>query len=416
MSITASVLTAGTNNYQTPAKDVGKINYWMFTPGVPSIGSIVDASPNTGDFAVQAQSSPNKTVKIKSGKMLMKATPTSEAERMLGVELSADYNLTIADNVTGSTKYDKIVLVLDADEIHNPPTSGDLTEVACLITERHSTAGEALTATNAIELAEVTVANGFSSIADTNISEKRVFSIPLSSSSLIPANETWTYASWDAATKTGTFTAPSDIRNKLNVGMRIRITQSTGGTKWGIITKMGSSTVVTAFFGTDYTLNNEAITSPYYSSDKSPLGFPTDPLKWTLTLSDTTNASQATPGNGTVYNLGSLSITIPIGTWDVSYRAYVSANISTPPGNAFVSSGLSTANNSFSDTTLKESTSITTAPDDILITHSASKKLTLAAATPYYLVAVKNTSNAYADLSFRGDLLPTLVTVESALL
>lgn len=176
MSLTVHAMRGGENEYQETADGMSLLWYLMFSQGVPLRGTVVDSSPDTGYFAVQAQSTPNKTVKVKAGYMLVKATPTSETERMFIANLSADSNVTIADNTSGSPKYDKVYLYLPADALHDPEESGDLTEAACLLTERHDAANEALTATNAIELAEITVANGFTEIADAVIADRRVFS------------------------------------------------------------------------------------------------------------------------------------------------------------------------------------------------------------------------------------------------
>jgi hypothetical protein len=226
MSVTVEVLNAGTNNYQTPADGVNRTDYWMFSAGVPAIGTISSVgNQKTGDFAVQAQGTPNGTVKIKSGRMLMKATPTSEAERMFPVVLSADYNLTIAANATGSTKYDKVYLYLPPATLHNPPVSGDQTEVACLLAERHNAAGEALSATNAVELAEITVINGFSSLADTDIVEKRVVAGLLSNPSA--ASNGWTSPSEIHTYASGvTVTVPAGALLKYAIGDKYTVTQN----------------------------------------------------------------------------------------------------------------------------------------------------------------------------------------------
>lgn len=139
----------------------------------------------------------------------------------------------------------------------------------------------------------------------------------------INANETWTYASADSPTFA--FTVPTDLTGKYAAGMRIKLTQSTGGTKYFIITKVAygaPNTTITIYGGTDYTLNNEAISSPYYSIVKAPLGFPLDPAKWSVTATDGTLRSQAAPTKNTWYNLGTTAcqISIPIGIWNVSYK------------------------------------------------------------------------------------------------
>lgn len=83
------------------------------------------------------------------------------------------------------------------------------------------------------------------------------------------SGETWTYAS---AT---TITVPSDATTKYNVGMFIKITQSTGGTKYGMIRTV-ASTLLTIVWLNGATFANETITSPSYSIGRSPLGVGTN--------------------------------------------------------------------------------------------------------------------------------------------
>lgn len=161
----------------------------------------------------------------------------------------------------------------------------------------------------------------------------------------IDANETWTYAS------AITFTISGDKTAKYSAGMKLKLTQTTA--KYFFITKVEYSdpnTTITVFGGTDYTLANAAITSPYYSTQKSPHGFPMSPTKWTVSTSDTTDRSQSNPNAGTWYNLGSLSLAVPIGSWLLGYKCCLYTN---RPTSTFSDSRstLSTANNSASDAT-----------------------------------------------------------------
>lgn len=77
--------------------------------------------------------------------------------------------------------------------------------------------------------------------------------------------ESWTYAS---AT---TITVPTDATTKYQRGNIVKITQSTGGTKYGVITTV-AATLLTIEWLNGATLANEAITSPFYSSNATPLG------------------------------------------------------------------------------------------------------------------------------------------------
>lgn len=86
------------------------------------------------------------------------------------------------------------------------------------------------------------------------------------------ADETWTYASASTITISGV-----DVTAKYSKGTRLKLTQSTGGTKYFVVASSSFSTNTTvAFISTSsYTLNNEAISSPFYSYAANPQGFPT---------------------------------------------------------------------------------------------------------------------------------------------
>jgi len=214
-----------------------------------------------------------------------------------------------------------------------------------------------------------------------------------------PANETWAYASADDPTYTFTISA-FDATTKYSVGMKVKLTQSTGGTKYAIITKVvfdDPGSTITAYFGTDYNLENEAITAPYYSLVKAPFGFPLEPTKWTQILSDTTIRSQASAVANTWYNPGSLSISIPIGVWEVSYKV---TSQSSQWGSLRTS--LSTANNSESDMqfTVRPYTNHI---DGMGIFVYMSKNLALTSKTAYYLITTTDSTNS-PTIYFRNDV------------
>lgn len=163
------------------------------------------------------------------------------------------------------------------------------------------------------------------------------------------AGDTFTYAAADAPTYTVTITG--DKTSKYSAGMKIKLTQPTDGVKYYIIVKVAYSspnTTLTLYGGTDYDLDNEAITSPYYSCMRAPHGFPLAPSKWTVEVTDSTTRSQGTPTANVWYNLGSISINIPIGVWNVRYEVMLLEQDTV--GSAIdIEVTLSTANNSESD-------------------------------------------------------------------
>lgn len=97
----------------------------------------------------------------------------------------------------------------------------------------------------------------------------------------LAATGTWTYAS---AT---TITVPSGAASLYRVGDKVKLTQTTA--KYFYIVAV-ADTLLTVTGGSDYTVANAAITSPFYSHQETPLSFPdwfaytpTGPTNTTLT-------------------------------------------------------------------------------------------------------------------------------------
>jgi hypothetical protein len=126
---------------------------------------------------------------------------------------------------------------------------------------------------------------------------------------------TWSYSSADAPTFV--ISVNNDQTGIIGVGQRIKLTQTTA--KYFIVTAVGAysggATLITVYGGTDYTLANAAISTPFWSNVKAPFGFPMSPAKWTVTVTDTSDRTQASPTINVWYNLGSVSISAPIGIW-----------------------------------------------------------------------------------------------------
>jgi len=242
----------------------------------------------------------------------------------------------------------------------------------------------------------------------------------------VAAGETWTYASNTAVEncEVATLTISGDKTTKYYAGMKVKFTQSTGGVKYGIITKAAYSapnTTLTIFLGVDYTLNNEAITSPYFSVSRCPAGFNMDATKWTVRVADTSQRTQSNPVDGTYYNLNTTDIVIPIGLWEVSYDVCHDGRSSNSSSNGVsVTSALSTSNNSVSDAELKTHSTIEIGSNGGRVnidTVHRNKLILLAAETTYYLISTVGGALATTgSLNWRGDLAPTLLEARCAYL
>jgi hypothetical protein len=218
------------------------------------------------------------------------------------------------------------------------------------------------------------------------------------------AADAMTYAAADAPTFT--MTCSGDQTGKYSPGMRVKLTQTT--VKYFIITAVAytSSTTITLYGGTDYTLTGGAISSPYYSSAKAPVGFPLNPAKWTVEVTDTSNQTQSSPTQNAYYNLGSLSISVPIGTWTLEYLVNQYAYKS-PATDCIIKSTLSTANNSESDAIMSArlyTSSVTT----VIASAYRKRFLTVAAKTAYYLNAMTSTASM-TEIGHRGDYSTTVI-------
>lgn len=199
--------------------------------------------------------------------------------------------------------------------------------------------------------------------------------------------ESWTYSAWSSTTRIGEITVPTDATVKYIAGMRVKITQSTGGTKYGIIHKV-EATKLHIFFGQLYTLNNEAITSPQYSIAYIPLGFPLNDKNtdWSVELNDTTQHTQGSAVDNTWYNLGSLSLSVGVGDWILEYTGIFLVTPATVSTASYpvVESCLSTANNTSYDDELKCSFGGNNT-GQITSWQARNKEITLSSAQTFYL-------------------------------
>lgn len=218
--------------------------------------------------------------------------------------------------------------------------------------------------------------------------------------------ESWTFSSWDSATRIGVVTVPSNATTKYQLGNRVRLVQATGGTKYAIIHGV-SSTTLTLFFMNGQTLNNEAITSPVYSPLYSPIGFDADPANWQLEVIDTTARQGNTPSQSTWYvpSGSTANLDIGIGKWWVEYavgnRAHGTGATSWVSGQTT----LSTTTSSVTDNNFTVATSADQASGGAMtLTAPATKrrKMTLAAKTKHYLLAWSNTQGSMGNTNGFG--------------
>jgi hypothetical protein len=211
----------------------------------------------------------------------------------------------------------------------------------------------------------------------------------LSADGWTPVAGAFAYSSADGPT--GVMSTPSDLTAAIGPGDRIKYVQS-GTTKYGIVTAIAAGTI-TFYGGTDYTLANVAVTGFNYSHAKRPAGFNASPTKWQEVFTDSTLRSQGSASGGW-QNFGGLQITVPIGAWELGWKAalYVET-FNSHNYNCWARGTLSTANNTESDPeytceTFKHDTADDGTDEVLEVTYGYTKPVLLAAKTTYFLNAI----------------------------
>lgn len=123
----------------------------------------------------------------------------------------------------------------------------------------------------------------------------------------------------------GAFTDATSNANNLTATNGAVATQASNpynATEYAIITNVSYSnptTTVTLFAGTDYTIPNQTLNTPYYSTSTAPFGFLPDKTKWLVdSLYFASLDAGAVTASTTVWLKAALSI--PIGSWKAYYE------------------------------------------------------------------------------------------------
>jgi hypothetical protein len=230
-TLVTGVLTGGSNSHQTTSEEVNAVATDFVSEGI--VGSYTNTSgvsPATGAFAINASGSPDTNINISTGVAYVTVTPTSQNSQSLRVKCSVTGTLAISSNSSGSTKYDWIYISVSAANAANPNTAAD--NVATIVASRSSSAStdDGTPPTYGYPIAVVTVANGFSTITNSNIRDVR-------SNAAISSGATSSSNGWlDLGVNPNTVTYngnrnyslvfnSTDLTSTLSAGMRLRATR-----------------------------------------------------------------------------------------------------------------------------------------------------------------------------------------------
>lgn len=99
-------------------------------------------------------------------------------------------------------------------------------------------------------------------------------------------------------------------------------------TEYAIVTKVATTTV-TVFTGTDYNIPNMTLSTPHYSTQKAPFGFPGDRGKWRVSTGIKQQLSTTSNANWGSFASNGVSLAVPIGAWEVGYLLPIQSNTTT---------------------------------------------------------------------------------------
>lgn len=234
--------------------------------------------------------------------------------------------------------------------------------------------------------------------------------------------QTCAYQSYDTTYKTGVIRFSGDMASLIWPGWITKFTQ-TAAIQMGIVTAIsaysGTYTDVTIFLGTDYTLTNAAISSVFLAPPKSaPSGFPLEPSKWGLKLTDTTQRS-ATSGLAAYQNLEPNPLYVPIGIWKhVKYYVHARATCATAATTNFavIYATLSTSPTAETDTELTARADATNVTELSVELSKEKLSMQVSSPTPLYLNAKSELSVGTNAIYFLNNVSTLLITAECAYL
>lgn len=220
----------------------------------------------------------------------------------------------------------------------------------------------------------------------------------------------------------------ADMTAILAVGQRIKFTQD-GTTRYFIVTLVGSyaggNTDVTVYGGTDYDVADTGsypITSPSYSREFAPFGFPLDRDKWTHKVTNSTNDIFLDDPSDTDWHfidVGNDKIDLPVGGWQLSWCGTLKGIDRNSRDYISFQATLSTIDDAESDTDfsvfLENRAKYSTTYDLVIrATQVREKFIYVSSKTTYYLLLKSTFVMADGTIRFFGTQVPTIIKAVSA--
>lgn len=185
---------------------------------------------------------------------------------------------------------------------------------------------------------------------------------------------------------------------------------------YGIVTKVATTTVTCQVPEGCTIPTSGGVTTLEYSIMKEPFGFVGNADKWLVQTTCSVDSTQSSPTSSTWYNLGSLKLNVPVGSWDLSYTvAILGSKAATTAVNVFAT--LSTSSSTESDGNFFAMIENRGASGTLRAQGTLSRRRLVATttATDYYLLGQANSTASDLN-SFGATYSPTVINAECAYL
>ena len=163
----------GLTTLRSGASAIGEDNVLQSVTDIVAASGVLSKAVGTSHFLIQAQATPDMTVKVKAGRAYLKGS-TGNAYPII---LDSDTSVSVGSNSSGSTRIDAVVLYLDK-AASSDATASNVAKLAVVQGTTSAPSDNAIQTAVGVSnpftrLANITVGSGVTSITTGNIADSR---------------------------------------------------------------------------------------------------------------------------------------------------------------------------------------------------------------------------------------------------
>jgi len=238
------------------------------------------------------------------------------------------------------------------------------------------------------------------------ISEARVWSVAQSQAQIqanmainLTGSESNLVGLWQGNGNFNDLTSNANNLTAVNGAIATQASNPYNVTEYAVVTKVSYSsptTTVTLYTGNSNTIPNQTLGTVYFSTSRTPYGFNADKGNWTLQVTERTGTSGIAPSSNVWTNIDSLQMSVPAGSWQLSYQLLVSASSVTAIS---IYTTLSTTNNTDVDPDINTHTYTSGGVATINNSLYRNKNYTISSQTLYYFNIMQDSGTSNITLN-----------------